>query len=151
MAQTPGESLTHFEDLEERAWQDMRRVILTASGGGLAISFLIFQIEGGPQLSELPWAWSLLLAALIFAGGSYGFRLVFLRVHAAHVRNLRAKSEAGGPGAAPNLVVVPGGYWTVLETLERGSVIIAGILTLAAFAALILSGFSLREAVISPH
>ena len=129
-----------FQTLERETWENLRRLSLSAAGGGLAISFLILQIDGAREPDVFPfdvfsWTWGALLAALFLGLSSYLWRAGGLRWMIRTVAELDPETE---------LQVRGGMRWPTF--VERTSVVLSVVAISVAFTLLVIAGFSLNEA-----
>ena len=129
-------------DLEQGAWENLRRLSLSAGGGGLAIAFLALQVDEVQEpdvfpFAIFPWIWASLLGALMLGLSSYVWRVGNLRWAAVHVMKADPQEREHFAGRLPRLAVA-----------ERAFVILSVLSIAAAFTLLVIVGFSLSEAVI---
>jgi len=129
-----------YLDLENDAWDGMRRVALAAAGGGLAISFLVLQIKDSGfdvylwlfdtllfHFAVFPWLWTALLTTMLLGLVSYGLR-------AWGVRRTIKSPPRSMEGPLPKMVVA-----------ERALIAAAGVMVFAAFVLIVLAGIVLRQ------
>ena len=129
-------------DLEHAAWENLRRLSLSAGGGGLALSFLVLQIDEAREpdvfpFDIFPWIWGALLVALLLGLSSYLWR----------VSNLRRAIWASTATSLRGVRLV--GRIPYLAIAERTSVVLSVLAIAAAFTFLVIAGYSLSEAATS--
>ena len=129
-----------YLDMENDAWDGMRRVALAAAGGGLAISFLVLAIKDSGfdvylwfldtllfHFPVFPWLWAALLATTLLVLVSYGLRAWGIR---RAIKN--APRSADDP--LPKMIVA-----------ERVLIAAAGVMVFVAFVLIVLAGIVLRQ------
>ena len=102
------DAFVRFIDQEFEVWEGMHRVALSAAGGGLAISFLVFQIDGAAQLDV--WflgIWGTLLLALVFGFASYGLRAMVARQVRRNVGAQNSETRMMWAGDPSSLIHTP--------------------------------------------
>ena len=137
--------LTHawrvrYLDMENDAWDGMRRVALAAAGGGLAISFLVLAIKDSGfdvylwfldtllfHFPVFPWLWTALLTTMLLGLVSYGLRAWGIR------RTLKSPPRSADD-PLPKMVVA-----------ERALIAAAGVMVFVAFVLIALAGIVLRQ------
>ncbi len=135
--------LVRYLDLENDAWDGMRRVALGAAGAGLAISFLVLQIKDSGfdgdvylwfprgtllfHFAVFPWLWTALLATMLLGLVSYGIRAIAAR---RAVRRVRLESTLVAPAPPLPKVIVA----------ERAFIATAGFTVFLAFVLIVLAG-----------
>lgn len=129
-----------FQGLEREAWESLRRLSLSAAGGGLAISFLVLRIDGARAPGTFPFAvlpltWVFLLVALFLGLASYLWKVGGLREGVRRFASLDPGTE---------LYVDPDLRWW--NVAERAFVLLSVLAVAAAFTLLVIAGFSLNEA-----
>ena len=135
-----------YADLEIATWGNLRRMSLSAAGGGLAISFLVLQIDGAREPDVFPfpvfsWIWVALLVALFLGMSSYLWR-------ASGLRNLVRLSTAATDD--PHRPFRVSGSLSWQSRVERTSVVLAVLAIVVAFTLLVIAGFSLIEVGAAP-
>ena len=125
--------LMRYLDAERDTWEGARRLVLNASAGGLAISFLVFNIEGARQLDVFPVLWITLAVALLLGLLSYGWQALGLRIA---VLTLARVPPDFPPVMHPSPVPWP-------FVLVRGFIVASGLAVSLAFALIVAAGFSL--------
>ena len=129
-----------YLDMENDAWDGMRRVALAAAGGGLAISFLVLQIKDSGfdvylwlfdtllfHFAVFPWLWTALLATMLLGLVSYGLRAWGMR------RTLKNPPRSM-EDPLPKMIVA-----------ERVLIAAAGVMVFVAFVLIVLAGIVLRQ------
>ena len=126
--------LMRYLDTERDTWEGARRLVLNASAGGLAISFLVFNIQGARQLDVFPVLWITLAVALLLGLLSYGWQAFGLRIAVFRLRGVPVDSP---PVMHPSPVPWP-------FVLVRAFIVASGFAVSLAFALIVAAGFSLR-------
>ena len=126
--------LMRYLDAERDTWEGARRLVLSASAGGLAISFLVFNIQGARQLDVFPVLWITLVVALFLGLLSYGWQALGLRI--AVLMLARVPSDVP-PVMHPSPVPWP-------FVLVRVFIAASAVAVSLAFVLIVAAGFSLR-------
>ena len=126
--------LMRYLDGERDTWEGARRLVLSASGGGLAISFLVFNIPGARSLDVFPVLWITLAVALLFGLLSYGWQALGLRIAVWTLARVPADFP---PVMHPSPVPWP-------FVLVRVFIVASAFAVSLAFALIVAAGFSLR-------
>lgn len=137
---TAQSTIVRYLALELETWENLRRLSFGAAGGGLAISFLVLQIEGARAPDVFPFdvfalIWGALLVALVLGLSSYLWRAWGLHVTINQLASLE-----------PAQVLTVASGVSFESKAERAFIVLSVLAIGVAFVVLVVAGWSLREA-----